>query len=184
MASLVVDALRCITETDEAGSDDIYTVTFRSNTIKPFDSNIGVRGPGTLWTDFDSGNVELTDVTIATYRPDAVYVVMLVERDNDRDINGDEVLGAWRAQTHAVWVGEMFSLLGPSPGPASESQRAVAAQRIVSAMLGLASLYLDFPKGNDDVIDIPKRIRIAPGQSVLEEFYGDGGHYRIRFKVV
>ncbi|HEY7031068.1 MAG TPA: hypothetical protein VH482_07075 [Thermomicrobiales bacterium] len=184
MASLVVDALRCVTETDEAGSDDVYTVTFRGNTTKPFDSNLGVRGPGTLWTDFDSGNVELSDVTIATYRPDAVYVVMLVERDDDRDIDGDEVLGAWRAQTHAVWVASMLSLLGLSPGPATESQRAVAAQNIVNAMLGLASIYLNFPKGNDDVIDVPKRIRIAPGQNVLEEFSGDGGHYRIRFKVV
>ena len=94
MASLVVDAIRCVTETDEHGSDDVYIITFRRNTTAPFNSNVGVHGPGTLWTDFDSGNVELTDVTIATFRPDAVYVVMLVERDNDRDISGDEVLGA------------------------------------------------------------------------------------------
>jgi len=183
MASLKVDALRCITETDEVGSDDVYVITFRGNTTAPFASNVGVRGPGTLWTDFDSGNLESTDVTIATFRADAVYVVMLVERDNDRDISGDEVIGAWRSQLDAAWKLTMFSLLGANPAPASESQRAVAAQTIVNAMLGLASIYMEFPKGNDDVIDVPKRVRIAPGQLVKHEFYGDGGHYRIAFKV-
>jgi len=184
MASLKVDALRCVTETDEVGSDDVYIVTFRGNTTAPFGSNVGVHGPGTLWTGFDSGDLETTDVTIADFRLDAVYVVMLVERDDSRDISGDDVLGAWRSQCDLTWKAQMLSLLGGGPGPASEAMRAVAAQSIVNTMLGLSSIYMNFPKGNDDLIDVPKRIRITPGQLVKEEFYGDGGHYRIAFKVL
>jgi len=39
MASLKVDAIRCVTETDEAWSDDIYLVTFQGNTTAPFDND-------------------------------------------------------------------------------------------------------------------------------------------------
>jgi hypothetical protein len=105
------------------------------------------------------------------------------EEDNARDINGDEVLGAWKMQTALAWKAQMLTLLGGGPGPASEPQRATAAGAIQNAMLGLSSIYLNFPKGNDDRIDVPKRVKIAPGQMPVEEFFGDGGHYRVRFKV-
>jgi hypothetical protein len=183
MASLVIDAIRCVTETDELGSDDVYVVTFRGNTTKPFDSNVGVHGPGSLWTDFDSGDLEGTDVTIAMFRSDAVYVVMLVEQDNGTDISGADVVGAFKAQCDLTWKAQMLALLGGGAGPANEAQRAAAAQAIANTMLGLTSIYKNFPFGNDDVVDVPKRIAIKPGQLVKQEFYGDGGHYRIAFKV-
>jgi len=183
MASLVVDAIRCITETDEIGSDDVYLVTFRGNTTAPFNSNVGVRGPGSLWTDFDSGDLEPADVTIAMFRSDAVYVVMLVEQDNGTDISGADVVGAFKSQCDLTWKAQMLSLLGGGPGPATEPQRAAAAQSIANTMLGLTSIYTNFPFGNDDVIDVPKRVAISPGKLVKQEFYGDGGHYRIAFKV-
>src|SRR5262245_22101024 len=181
MAWLKVGGIRCIEETDEVGSDDIYLVTFRGNSLAPFESNISVKGPGSVWSDFDSGEAVATDVRIAGFRSDSVYVVMLVEEDNDRDIDGDEVVGAWKAQLDLIWKAQMLSLLGGGSGPASEAVRAVAAQAIINAMLGLASLYMNFPKGNDDLIDVPKRVRIAPGQVLKLEFYGDGGHYRVAF---
>jgi hypothetical protein len=43
----VVDRVACLQETSELGSDDVYIVTFRGNTIAPFDSNVGVHGPVT-----------------------------------------------------------------------------------------------------------------------------------------
>ena len=45
-------------------------------------------------------------------------------------------------------------------------------------MEGLASIYMEFPKGNDDLIGAPKRVKIAPGQLVNIDFKGDGGHYQ------
>ncbi len=182
MASLLVDAIRCVTETDEIGSDDVYLVTFRGNTKAPFDSNVGVHGPGSLWTDFDSGDLEPVDVTIANFRSDAVYVVMLVERDNAKDID-DAHLSQLRSQCDLVWKAQMFSLLGGGSGPATEAQRAAAAQKIADALLGWGTIFTSFPIGNDEIIDTPKRIVIKPGQLVKQEFFGDGGHYRIAFKV-
>jgi hypothetical protein len=41
---------------------------------------------------------------------------------------------------------------------------------------GLTPIYMDFPKEDDDLVDVRKRIRIAPGQLVKKSFYGDGGH--------
>src|SRR5262249_34936493 len=150
---------------------------------RPFGSNVGVHGPGSAWSDLDSGDLRTTDVTIADFRSDAVYVVMLIENDVNRDINGDDVIGAWRSNCDLTWKAQMLTLLGGGSGPASEAQRAVAAQAVVNTMLGLASIYMSFPFGNDDLIDVPKRIRITPGQLVKQEFYGDGGHYRIAFKI-
>ena len=47
-------------------------------------------------------------------------------------------------------------------------------------MKGLASIYMAFPKGNDDVIAVK---RVAAGPSNVF-FAGDGGKYKITFKVV
>jgi hypothetical protein len=120
---------------------------------------------------------------IADFRSDAVYAVMLVEEDNSRDI-GAEVLGARKAQTALTWKTTMLAMLGGRPGPATEAQRASAFQGLSSTMEGLASIYMEFPTGNDDLIGAPKRVKIAPGQLVNIDFKGvDGGHYQVRFKV-
>jgi hypothetical protein len=108
---------------------------------------------------------------------------MLVEQDNATDISGAEVISAWRAQLALVWQAQMFALLAGGAGPATEAQRAAAGQAMVNAMQGLASLYMEFPKGNDDLIDAPKRVKVFPDQFTARNFYGDGGHYTVRFKI-
>src|SRR4051794_13018912 len=57
MTNLVVDAIRCVEETDEVGSDDVYIVIFRGDPKPPFSSNLGVHGPGSFWRDLDSGDL-------------------------------------------------------------------------------------------------------------------------------
>src|SRR5262245_32229588 len=123
------------------------------------------------------------------FRPDAVYVVMLVEEDNSRDISGAAVLGAWKSQTALTWKAVMLSqktaaLSGAGKWPPSEQQKTAAAQAIADTMQGLASFYMEVPKGNDDPIGAPQRVAIQPGQTPILDFKGDGGHYKIRFKVV
>ena len=161
----------------------VYMVVFRGHTTAPFASNVASWGPGEFWDDFDTGEDWSQDIAIAKWRKDAVYVVMLVEEDNNKDISGAAVLGAWKAQTALTWKAQMLTLLGGGPGPATEAQKQVAADAIKSVMQGLSSLYMEFPKGNDDIVGAPKRLKISPGQLPTIDFVGDGGHYRIRFKV-
>jgi hypothetical protein len=171
MASLVVDRVKCVEESNESGSDDVYMVVFRGNTTAPFESNVGVHAPG-IWRDFDTGEVENNDRTIAKFVPGAVYVVMLVEEDNDRDIAGG-VIDMWKAQLALTWTAQMIA--GASP--------ANAAQAIGTHMKGLASVFMEFPYGNDDILGI-KRVSAAPGMPQERTFKWDGSHYIITFKVI
>src|SRR5262245_14228241 len=101
--TLVVDKIKCVEESDEVGADDIYLVVFRAFASAPYDSNLVSVGPGAAWSDFDTGETHDTDVTIAQTRSDAVYAIMMVEKDHGKDISGSEVLGVWKAQTNLSW---------------------------------------------------------------------------------
>ncbi len=180
---LVVDQIQCNEETNEGGSDDIYLVIFRGNTTGNFDNNVGVHGPGGFWDDFDTGEVRNLDKAIAQYFPDSVYVTMLIEEDNDRDISGAEVIGAWKAQAALTWNATMLSFQQAGMFPLSTQRKAYAARKVGDALKGLASIYTNFPFGNDERIDQPKQIVISPGQTPVIAFNGDGGRYKVRFKI-
>jgi hypothetical protein len=181
-ASVVVDHVWCQEETDEAGSDDVYTVTFRAYTTGAFEDNTAVQGPGNFWDDFDTGEDWSQDISIAKSRPDAVYVVMLVEEDNNRDIQGGN-LDLLRSQLDLVWKAQMLAALKGGPGPATETQRVAAGAAIAGAMNGWGSKLTDFPFGNDEILDYPKRIKVTTGSPSTRNYYGDGGHYTLRFKI-
>jgi hypothetical protein len=181
-AEVIVDKVYCFEENDNFGSDDIYTVTFRGNTTGDFNNNVGVKGPGDFWDDFDSGEYRDTDVVQSSSNPGAVYVVMAVEQDDGLDIAG-EALDAFRAQLNLVWKAQMFSVVAAGGNPSAEAERQAAAAKIKTAMNGLASIYMNFPKGNDDSLGIA-RINIAPGQIVYQDYWDADfdGHYRFKFK--
>ena len=183
MPYLIADYIVCLDEEDNVGSDDLYLIVFRGDTIAPFNSNVKVFGPGDFWDDFDAGESRGQDIYVASYRSDSVYVVMLVERDDSKDIDS-EVLGAYRTATGLVWKSQMLSLLAGGAGPASDNQRTAAANAISGTMSGLASIYMEFPKGNDDPLGGPQRINLKPGhvQSYLFAT-GDDGLYMVNFKV-
>src|SRR5688572_6689626 len=109
--SLIVDKIKCLEESDENGADDIYLITFRGRTLAPFESNLGSLGPGAAWSDFDTGETHGTDVGIAKTFSDAVYAVMMVDEDDGKDISGDAVLGAWKAQTDLAWKSAMLGMV-------------------------------------------------------------------------
>src|SRR5262245_61396284 len=110
--SLVVDKIKCVEESDEVGSDDIYLIVFIGRTVPPFGSAIGVVGAGSAWSDFDTGETHGADVdTNAFTASDAVYAVMMVEKDSSRDISGNAVVGAWKTQTDGIWKATMFGFL-------------------------------------------------------------------------
>src|SRR5687767_6082495 len=106
MPTIFVDQMLCKESADAA--DDIYMIVFRGNTTPPFNSNVAVKGPGTFWDDFDAGEVWNQNITVAMYRPDAVYVVMLIEQDSKKDID-DTALGLWKSMTDLAWKAVMLS---------------------------------------------------------------------------
>lgn len=182
--SLVVDKIKCVEESDEIGSDSCYIVVFRGNTNSPFNTGVASVGPGSAWDDFDTGETAHKDVSIAQTNANAVYAVMLVEKDHGKDILGDEVLGAWRAQLDLVWKSVMLGFAaGGLPTNSANAQNA-GFTAIRNAMNGLASIYMDIPFGNDDVIAVRRVTIVNPGSSQGIRFRSDAedATYDITFK--
>ena len=168
--SLVVDRIKAIEESDESGSDDIYLIVFQGRTVAPFSSGLNSVGPGNFWNDFDSGEVENTDHRVASTNADAVYAVMMVEKDASKDVTGDAVVGAWRAQTDLIWKSIMLGMVAGGIPTGTAAAKDTGFTGIRTALNGLASLYMEFPKGDDDVIDV-ERVTISQiGQSQTIRF--------------
>jgi hypothetical protein len=187
MASVMVDRMKCFESSDSA--DDIYLIVFRGRTNAPFDSNVATTGPGSeaFWGDFDDGEVRNTDRTIANFQADAVYAVMMVDKDDGKDIAGDEVLGLWRAQSDLAWKAQMFAQLQAGHATSSAAAKQAGFNAVKNVFLGLASIDMDFPKGNDDRLGPVKRLTITPSTRPEVTFFSpeseEDAKYSVRFKV-
>jgi hypothetical protein len=182
--SLVVDKIKCVEESDEIGSDDIYLVVFQGRTSAPFSTGLSSIGPGTPWEDFDTGETHNTDVRIASTNADAVYAVMMVEQDNGKDVTGTDTIGAWKAQTDLVWKSIMLGFVAGGLPTNSENAKTSAFTGISNALNGLASLYLNFPKGNDDVLAVKRVTIVDAGRSETIRFRSNAedATYDVTFK--
>lgn len=183
--TLIVDKIKCVEESDEVGSDDIYLIAFIGRTVGGFRSALNSVGPGSAWSDFDTGETHHTDVSLGLYTAsDAVYAVMMVEKDKAKDIAGNAVLGAWRSQTDLTWKSVMLGLVAAGIPTGTEAAKAAGFAAIRNTLNGLASIYMEFPKGDDDVIGV-KRITISsPGQSQTIRFRSNAedATYDVTFK--
>ena len=182
--SLVVDKIKCVEESDEIGADDLYLIVFRGSTVSPFTSSLAVVGPGTPWSDFDTGETHHTDVTVSATSADSVYAVMLVEKDSGKDITGAEVLGAWRTQTDLTWKSIMLSLIAGGLSTGSATAKDSGFVGIRNALNGLASIYMNFPKGDDDVLAVKRVTIVSAGTSQTLRFrsVNEDATYDITFK--
>jgi hypothetical protein len=172
MAGVYVGTMWCLESSDAA--DDIYLITFRGNTTTPFASNVAVAGPGNFWDDFDAGEERDQDIPVAMFRPDAVYVVMLMDQDSGRDVAGDR-LALWKKETDLVWK----SMMGA--GASTDA----AAEQIKNAFKALTGTPFGIPFDPDDKMGEAQRLLIAPGQTPTLHFNEmDGeGRYKVRFKI-
>ena len=183
-ADVLVDEMTCSDETAGSGSDEVYVVAFRGNTTAPFQSNVRMHGPGTYWDDFDHGETQTRDVSIAQSGEDRAIVVMLVEEDNARDLSSSKVKSAWRTAADVVWKAQMLSVFAATLGaPPTEAHTREAATAVGEAMEGLSLFLMSFPIGNDDLIGRPQQVVVDSGSIATQEFVGDGGRYRVRFKI-
>lgn len=182
--SLVVDRIKAVKESDEIGSDDIYLVVFQGRTVAPFESGINSVGPGNFWDDFDTGEVENSDHRVASTHSDSVYAVMMVEQDDGKDVAGNAVVSAWKAQTGLIWKSVMLGVAAGGASTGTTAAKDAGFTGIRSALNGLASLYMEFPKGNDDVIQVQRVTISQPGQSQTINFRSvdQGASYDVTFK--
>jgi hypothetical protein len=182
--SLIVDRIKCVEESDEVGSDDIYLIVFQGRTVPPFITGLNSIGPGAAWGGFDTGETHHTDVRVASTNPDALYAVMMVEKDNAKDIQGSAVLGAWSSQTDLAWKAIMLGMVAGGINTNTEAARNLGFNGIQNALNGLASIFMEFPKGNDDVLGVQRVTISQPGQSQTIRFRSneEDATYDVTFK--
>ncbi len=169
--TLIIDKIKCVEESDESGADDIYLIAFIGRTVAPFRSALRSIGPGGAWSDFDTGETHTSDVSAELFSAsDAVYAVMMVEKDSSKDITGSAVVGAWQAQTDLIWKSIMLGMVAGGIATGTEAAKITGFAGIRNALNGLASIYMEFPKGDDDVIDVERVTITNPGQSQTIRF--------------
>jgi hypothetical protein len=95
---------------------------------------------------------------------------MMVDEDSSKDIAGNAVVGAWKAQTDLIWKSIMLGMVAGGTATGTEAAKNIGFAGIRNALNGLASLYMEFPKGDDDVIDIQRVTISQPGQSQTIRF--------------
>lgn len=181
--NVIVDEMRCLVETDEVGSDDVYLMTFRGRIPLrgsiATDTEFTVHGGIDYWVDFDSGEKGRRGVVLAAYDPASLYIVQLVEKDDGRDVAGN-VRELYKATLELAWT----AALARTTGHSASDRVAVLVSSITSAVRGLNSIHMELPKGNDDEIGGPRRLILpAANPSAVMHFAGDGGLYRTAFKV-
>lgn len=181
--SLTVDAIKCVEESDEVGADDVYLVVFQGRTVLPFASTLSSIGPGRTWQDFDTGETHSADVRVAPTNADAVYAVMMIEKDDGKDIQG-AVVDAFRTATDLVWRSLMLGILASGRPTNAEPAKAAGFASIRTTLNGLTAVYTEFPKGNDDVLDIKRVTITAAGQSQTIRFRSgpEDATYDVTFK--
>ncbi len=180
-AHVYVDQTTCKASSDS--SDDIYLLVFRGSIKAPFNNSMSVIHPPSF-ADFDDGESRGNDIQIARFFNNSEYIVALMERDADNDFldNGGKSLDLIRAQSNLAWVTRMgaVTLAG---GSVSENDRKSATDIVITAIHATIGLATTWPIGDDDKIGAAKRLKIAPGQEPVLPFNGNGGNYRIRFKI-
>lgn len=182
--SLIVEHIKCHHSSDSSG-DDIYLIIFRGRKVAPFESNVGVVGPGAAWADFEDGDERGADVKIAATTSNSVYAVMMIDQDSGKDISGDAVINAWRTITATVWKSTMLGFVAAGQDPNSAASGTEGFKTIKKTLESLASIF----RTDDDVIDV-KRVMISnPSQgSQMLEFHSpvndEHGRYDVWFKHV
>lgn len=176
-----VDQTTCQSSIDS--SDDLYLLVFRGRMHPPYHNSMSVIHPAAL-ADFEDGQSRGNDIKIGRYFDDSVYVVGLLERDEDNDLlDGDSrFLDLIRAQANVAWVTRLgaLKLAGGTP---SEDAIDASADIVITAIEGTIGVATKWPVGDDDPIGRSKRLKIRPGLERVLTYSGEGANYKIRFKV-
>lgn len=171
MATLVLKQFRCVEESDEGGDDSPYFVVFVGDPSRPGSEADLVVVRRESWDNSISSGALRTPEAVITKEVGRDHVVLcaLMEEDDDRDIGGASLayVRNWmRAVFDAYRAGGSASASSIAKKLKPEFCRALTEARSDDEILG--------------VVHVP--VTTVDGLLPLRCFYGDGGHYRVRFE--
>lgn len=170
MATLRLKEFRCVEESDEVGSDSPYFVVFVGDPSEPGSAAKLVVVRRESWdNETDSGELKSPNAVVSKdVGVGDLLLCALMEEDDNRDIAGDAF------DRVESWMRTVFDAYRAS-GSASAKQMAEHLKPEFRRALNNAR-YNDEILG---VVHVP--VSTANGPLPLRNFYGDGGHYRVRF---
>ena len=169
MANLVLSEFRCVTETDEIGDDSPYFVIFIGNTGTSFSDVKRLRDP--QWdNNISSGKLVHVNSTVSSgVGTNSLVLVALLEEDNDPDISGQILTNI--KQSMSGWYNTIFAQGG-------------GISQMEASLKPLFKQHIEAALSNDDVVAIARlKVTTLSGNLNLLHMWGDGGYYRVRFKM-
>ncbi|MBI4852254.1 MAG: hypothetical protein HY819_10700 [Acidobacteria bacterium] len=169
--SLVLQEFNCVEETNEVGSDSPYFVVFVGHPgITPTSSVTTLRKES--WdNEIDSGDLIKANLTVGTgVNTNTLVLVALLEEDNNPDITGADLINVQN------WMQAIFQAFGSILGISLNQLDAMVRPEFVKA--------LNANIANDEIVAV-KRLTISTSSGLLPilKFLGDGGDYRVRFRM-
>jgi hypothetical protein len=171
MSTLQIGQLKCLEETNENGSDDIYFVVGIGRRSTPKVGKIKVFASPD-WSNMSTGDMRYRDVTLdSAFSSQDFYTITMVERDNGLDITGSE-LNDVKVKFASLWQDWGVNVQG-----LTDSQIFDKIRYEMNLVIGGA--------GNDDMVGSTRLLKKPSlGNNTDMIFQGDGGKYKVWFKVV
>jgi len=171
MANLILNDFRCVEETDEAGWDSPYFVTFIGHPGTTPTSNVITTRKDSWDNNIGSGSYRAPQMTVASgVDIKTLVLVALMEEDVNPDITGANLTKV--RDTMQWWCSGVGSVSGIS-------LTQLAAEVRPEFVKALNKFCV-----NDDNVDVHRLpITTLSGLLPLLHFFGSDGHYRVRFKM-
>jgi hypothetical protein len=170
MATLRLKEFRCV-EGTEAGDDSPYFLVFEGDPARPAAEADLVVVRRSAWdNDISSGSFRSVNAVIEK-DVDTSHLVLcaLMEEDDDRDIDGEDF------QYVRKWLRAFFE--------AYRASGAMSAKSLAAKLKPEFRRALNETRTDDDILGIVQvPVTTTNGLLPLRNFYGDGGHYRVRFE--
>ena len=171
MTTLTLKEFRCVEETDEVGSDSPYFLVFQGDPTRPGSEADLHRVRRDSWdNEISSGSFRRPNAVVTKdIGSNHLVLCALMEEDNDPDIGGAAFAGVEN------WMRTVFDAYRAS----GTRSAADMAGDLIPEFRRAIKAY----RSNDELVNI-LRVRLnadGSGQLPLLNYYGDCGHYRVRF---
>lgn len=170
MATLVLKEFRCVEESDEVGWDSPYFVVFEGDPTRPgAEAGVTVVRRESWDNEIESGSFRAPNAVVAKdVGTGHLVLCALMEEDNDPDVAGIVSL----AVQH--WMSGVFD--------AYRASGSASATELAAKLKPEFRRALEKVRSNDEILGVVHvPVTTTAGLLPLRNFYGDGGHYRVRF---
>jgi hypothetical protein len=171
MANLILKEFRCVEETDEVGSDSPYFVIFVGQRGNAPISDVKTIRKDSWDNNIGSGDFRAPNITVAAgVDTSTLVIVALMEEDANPDITGGDLANVQN------WMKSVFQAFGSVGGTSLTQLAAQVKPEFIKALNANIT--------NDEIVNVQRlTITTLSGSLPLVHFFGDGGHYRVRFRM-